>query len=265
MPKGRPRKVDQDGLRPRHIIPFDKPLPSEQRTPMRKLWELAHKHGIPIQDKWDRQELESKLADAGYEKPGPYCEDVKNYWQFLSRNPGNSPISCRDIEGNWSAEVNHDGSVILKHHHPVNLFNRVPGIRYSDDVITIPSLEEFAVRLMLLLEESDKIFDEATDRHKKDADALESQSATPSIHGGDVRIEQLNLLAEEFGYIGPNAVQLHRLPYKIAEAIGLELYDERGFEKNWNVMADEVIYESAIESTDARGPSYDRGPHEPPL
>ena len=114
---------------------------------------------------------------------------------------------------------------------------------------------------------ADKIFDETADKviESQNAELDQPSDGHPSIHGADQRIEQLQLLAEEFGYVGPNAVSIQELPYKIAEALGIKQEDDLGYRKTWGDLATDVVDQSYIREVEERGPMYDRGPHEPRL
>ena len=233
------------------VIPSQ--LTESTKLPFRKLWELQQKYGAVVKDNFNREELESKLAEVGYVDEGPKVEYINDYWEFLSRNPGRGEISAVDKAGDFSATVFPDGRCeIIKHTAP-NRLARVPGIRYADETIKIQNLEQFASMLTMLINETDLIFDEAVETVNREQREWEEKSASmqsdglPSIHGADPRIEQMYTVASEFGLEGPHGPSLTELPFKLADSLGVPLRNEDGTEKDWQQLSDEVIVKADIE------------------
>ena len=233
MPRGRPPKSAGEILLPKFVTTVDKTPQPPKKTSIRKLWELMRSYGLSSQDRLDRDVLESELEGVDVnvnEQKAPHFNDV---WQIKEVVRPNGPIRLVDTETFWFAEVGQDGNVILKHHYPTNLMNRIPGRQYPDETLSAPSLESLVTRLSLLLKETDNIWDQLAEEQLKARGEVPDQPEgnTPSIHGANKRIEQLRLLAEEFGYVGANEIQLPKLPYKIAEALGMPTENELGYQK----------------------------------
>ena len=239
----------------------------EEPLPMRKLWELCRTYGAVVVDKFNRDEIERALFKAGYEPEPPKIEDIDDYWTFLSRFVGKSQVHAVDKAGDFSAEVFPDGSCKLIKHAAPNRHSRVPGMRYHDEVIQIPNLEHFATLLMMLLNESDRIFNETVAKANQDQAKIDSSEAVfgiPSLHGGDPRIEQMLILCDEFGFTGPHKPSLTDMPLQLAKALGIKAQREDGTNKGWQELASEVVEKGDLESIQ-RGPMYDRSDKEPAL
>jgi hypothetical protein len=242
------------------------------RIPMRKLWDLAHRFGAPVRDQFNREEVEASLAKVGYQANGPQEESIDSYWRFLSRTVGKGPITAVDPDGDFTAMVFPDGRCTLTKHTAPNLNNRVPGMRYKDDIVEIANLEDFASRLVLLLNESDAIFDETVEKFNRDQATEEARinaldgTEGASIHGKDWKIEQMREIAPTFGFVGAHEPTISDLPFKLAQALGVPLKDEDGEVKDWQELSGDVILKAVdqglIRST-MGGPRYGRNKEEP--
>ena len=260
-PKGwkpKPKEVSQPNESPVQEVTEDKP-----KLPFRKLWEIQKKLGAVIKDNFNREEMESEFERMGYVQDGPKCEDIDDYWTFPYRLAGKEPIQALDKAGDFSATVYPDGRAEIVKHTPPNRLSRVPGIRYADEVIKIDNLESFTASLYMLLNETDVIFDDSVEAYNKEqsewlekAQSMESDNL-PSIHGGDPRIEQMWVLAEEFSLVGVHAPSLSDLPFKLANCLGISTV-----EKDWPTLADEVLQKADLVDL-GTGPAYHRDKREP--
>lgn len=248
----------------------------DQPTPIRKLWELAHNLGAPVKNRFDRHEIEASLARVGYEATEPEPEDVSDYWAFRSRTVGSGPISAYDPNGEFSADYYPDGRCTITHHVAPNLLSRIPGMRYHDEIFEITNLEEFAARLVLLVNEGDVIFDESVEAHNQGVIEetarinRESDHGPESIHGADWKIGQMRELCPQFGFVDSHEPNVQRLPVKLAEALGVSLtYEEgayEGQEKDWQVLAKDVLAKAEeldVVNVEISGPVFGRNAEEP--
>lgn len=221
----------------------------------RKLWQIVQRSGATVRNMFDRQEVESAIRRVGYVDSDP--KGLSDYWQFHSRFVGQGPASAVDVDGNFSAVVNQDGSAVITHHVAPNLHNRPHGMRYADVHVRISNLEDFVSRLWFLQTEADAIFDETVAQTLATQAELvaKGENQNASIHGGDVRIEQMWLICEEFGFTGPHAPSVTDLPFRLAGALGIPLSAEDGTKKGWAGLSDEVIARANMEAFTA-GPRY---------
>jgi hypothetical protein len=220
--------------------------------PFRKLWELAHKYGAPVRNRFNREELEASLRAVGWTPEGPQQEDVADYWVFPSRYVGKGPATAVDPNGDYTATVFQDGRCEILWHCPPNLLNRIPGHSYHDELLKFPNLEEFATRLVLLQNEVDKIFDESVAKdiadRLKEIERIKAQEGLQgdSVHGSDWKIAQMRELCPLYGFVGPSEPSVNLLPVKLAQALGVKLRGADGEEKDWQTLSADVL-ERAME------------------
>lgn len=222
------------------------------QLPMRKIWELMQRHGARVVDNFNRENCKKALESVGYEPEPATVERIEDWWTFKSRLVGRGPITAEDKAGDFSARIYPDGQCDLIRHCPPNRHNRIPGHRYTDETIKIQNLETFAMSLMMLVNECDVIFDETVNdfnANQRAIDEMQSVSVGNSIHGADTRIEQMRVIAEEFGLTGPHAPSVTELPFKLATAMGLKV------EGDWQKIATAVVKAGDV-ADNSRGPAY---------
>ena len=226
----------------------------EKQIPIRKLWELLRTYGATVKDVFNRTEIEESLKEVGYDREYQ-LEDPSNYWTFKSRNVGTGYVTAEDIDGNYSAFVYPDGSCkLIKHKYP-NRHNRIPNVKYQDEIIELNNLEQFASSMVVLLNESDIIFDESAVEFNKEKERIDNLpiNQSSSIHGADEKIEQMRVLSEEYGLSGKHSPSINDLPFKLAECMGISLLNEDLSDKNWQELSSEIC-KDIIDGDMWRGP-----------
>jgi hypothetical protein len=222
----------------------------EKKISMRKLWDLVKQTGVVVKDYLDRNELEKVLKENSYE-PKYELEEIEDYWTFESRKVGSGYIIAKDIIGNYSAFVYPDGTCKLVKHISPNRHNRVPNTNYIDEVLMIDNLEYFTSSLLMLLNESDNIFDESVEALIEENERVSKLpiNQASSIHGADEKIEKMRIIAEEFGLTGKHTPSISDLPFKLAEALGIKKTGGDGEERDWQSISNEICQD--IEDGDA--------------
>lgn len=213
--------------------------------PIRKLRELAKKVGARVFNMHDRTDIQDALDQVGAVEE-PMAESIDAYWKIMSRFVGDGPVSAIDPEGWFSANIYPDGSADITAYNP-SLHNRKPGSIYANDVtVKIPSVERFAIALMLLTNEADQIFEETSAVIAAKSVPLTPEEIQAEIEAGyDPRLNRLAELAIEYGMVGANKPNDSEMPYKIASALGIstmtDAEDQAPALKDWNTMLNEVV------------------------
>lgn len=187
---------------------------------IRKLWQFAKQNGVSLTNRIDRDQVIEDLADEAID---PLPEKVEDYWVFPSRKVGTGNLEATSTTSDWTVYIDPTGSAeLVRHLTPKNV--RVPGQPYQDIRVQVQNLEAFATSLLLLVQESDVIFEEdaaATLQEIRDTQA-NIEAHKDDLPKVDHRLMDLRNLCQQFSLVGPHAPTDNELPIKLAQAFGID-------------------------------------------
>lgn len=227
-------------------------------VPIRRLYEMAKSLGAPVVNQYSRDHLVEAIMQVGGNPHEEFTrpENAADYWSVTSRFIGTGPISMTDPAGWFSAELHQDGSAKITRYASPNLHNRPSGkVMGNDQTIDITNFQEFVVRMVLALEEGDSIFEDNALQVECNRKQVENQQEQDAYGQAiDPRVTAMRGMCKEFGFVGPHTPTDNRLPYLLAQALGIDPNhnvetgeDAQGDpifvseEKAWDKLADEIL------------------------